>query len=159
MEANSPLVRENCWDWYTSVVRTRMHNASSELIVFTRWHDEDLIGELRRRERCVDMREWSDLDRLGDGDWLCLNFEALKCSPACGASTRAARARRCGPSVRAPRCSSRSGGSTRCAFESACIRDTAAWRLAAGDGFRGVRRAAVGDCPLCGRAIPTRPTW
>ena len=43
MEANSPLVRENCWDWYTSVVRTRMHNASSELIVFTRWHDEDLI--------------------------------------------------------------------------------------------------------------------
>ena len=32
MEANSPLVRENCWEWYTSVVRTRMHNASSELI-------------------------------------------------------------------------------------------------------------------------------
>ena len=90
MEANSPLVRENCWDWYTSVVRTRMHNASSELIVFTRWHDEDLIGELRRRERCVDMREWSDLDRLGEGDWLCLNFEALKCSPACGIDPRGA---------------------------------------------------------------------
>ena len=28
MEANSPLIRENCWEWYTSVVRTRMHNAS-----------------------------------------------------------------------------------------------------------------------------------
>ncbi|MBQ5394061.1 MAG: terminase, partial [Alistipes sp.] len=26
MEANSPLIRENCWEWYTSVVRTRMHN-------------------------------------------------------------------------------------------------------------------------------------
>ena len=36
------------------------------------------------------MREWSDLDRLGDGDWLCLNFEALKCSPACGIDPRGA---------------------------------------------------------------------
>ena len=35
MEANSPLVRANCWEWYTSVVRTRMHNLSRELIVFT----------------------------------------------------------------------------------------------------------------------------
>ena len=88
MEANSPLVRENCWEWYTSVVRTRMHNASSELIVFTRWHDEDLIGELRRRERCVDLREWSDIDRVGDGDWLSLNFEALKCGAPCGIDPR-----------------------------------------------------------------------
>ncbi|MBR2961757.1 MAG: terminase family protein, partial [Alistipes sp.] len=44
MEANSPIVRENCREWYTSVVRTRMHNASREIIVFTRWHEEDLIG-------------------------------------------------------------------------------------------------------------------
>ena len=50
MEANSPLVRENCWEWYTSVVRTRMHNDSRELLVFTRWHEEDLIGMLRQRE-------------------------------------------------------------------------------------------------------------
>lgn len=56
LEAHSPLVRENCWEWYTSVVRTRMHNASRELIVFTRWHDEDLIGTLMRRERFVGLR-------------------------------------------------------------------------------------------------------
>ncbi len=36
MEGNSPVVRENCWDWYLSVVKTRLHNASSELVVFTR---------------------------------------------------------------------------------------------------------------------------
>ena len=78
MEANSPLVRENCWEWYTSVVRTRMHNASQEIIVFTRWHEEDLIGVLRRKEGFVDMREWADIDRLGPDDWLCLNFEAIK---------------------------------------------------------------------------------
>ena len=50
MEAQSPVVRENCWEWYTSVVRTRMHNASRELIVFTRWHEEDLIGRLCKSE-------------------------------------------------------------------------------------------------------------
>ena len=77
MEANSPIVRENCWEWYTSVVKTRMHNTSQELIVFTRWHEEDLIGSLRQMEQVVDMRSWDDVERVGDG-WLHLNFEAIK---------------------------------------------------------------------------------
>ena len=78
MEANSPLVRENCWEWYTSVVKTRMHNTSSELIVFTRWHEDDLIGTLRRKERCIDFHSWDDIKKLSASDWLALNFEALK---------------------------------------------------------------------------------
>lgn len=82
MEANSPLIRENCWEWYTSVVRTRMHNASRELIVFTRWHDEDLIGTLMRREQFVDLRTWSQLAETGEAVWLHLNFEAIKASPS-----------------------------------------------------------------------------
>lgn len=78
MEANSPVVRANCWEWYTSVVRTRMHNHSRELIVFTRWHEEDLIGMLRHREPFVEFTQWSQLDTLPEGAWLHLNFEALK---------------------------------------------------------------------------------
>ena len=81
LEANSPLVRANCWEWYTSVVRTRMHNASRELIVFTRWHEEDLIGTLMLREPVEELREWSQLDTLSSEGWLHLNFEALKASP------------------------------------------------------------------------------
>ena len=77
MEANSPIVRDNCWEWYTSVVKTRMHNTSQELIVFTRWHEEDLIGSIRSLERVVDMQSWDDIERVGDG-WLHLNLEALK---------------------------------------------------------------------------------
>ena len=88
MEAESPIVRENCWEWYTSVVKTRMHNFSRELIVFTRWHDEDLIGELCRREECVVLREWDDLKRVAAGSWAVLNFEALKTSPPCGIDPR-----------------------------------------------------------------------
>ncbi len=81
MEANSPLIRANCWEWYTSVVRTRMHNRSRELIVFTRWHEEDLIGTLMGREKFVELREWSQIDSLAEDEWLHLNFEALKASP------------------------------------------------------------------------------
>ena len=88
MEADSPLVRANCWEWYTSVVKTRMHNSSSELIVFTRWHDEDLIGELCRMEDVVELREWSDLERVPPHGWAMLNFEALKSSRPCGLDPR-----------------------------------------------------------------------
>ena len=77
LEANSPIVRENCWEWYTSVVKTRMHNSSQELIVFTRWHEEDLIGTLRTMEKVVDMESWDGVKSVGDG-WLHLNLEAIK---------------------------------------------------------------------------------
>ena len=82
MEAQSPVVRENCWEWYTSVVRTRMHNSSRELIVFTRWHEEDLIGVLSRTEPCRMLRSMEDIDNVAPGEWLVLNFEAIKSSPA-----------------------------------------------------------------------------
>ena len=81
MEAQSPVVRENCWEWYTSVVRTRMHNTSRELIVFTRWHEEDLIGTLMRTEPCRELRSLKDIDEVDKDTWLVLNFEALKASP------------------------------------------------------------------------------
>ena len=82
LEANSPLIRANCWEWYTSVVRTRMHNASRELIVFTRWHEEDLIGTIMQREKVVALRRWEQLGTLRHDEWLHLNFEALKVSPS-----------------------------------------------------------------------------
>ena len=81
LEANSPLIRANCWEWYISVVRTRMHNASRELIVFTRWHEEDLIGTLAAREPVEELRAWSQLEGLPADRWLHLNFEALKNGP------------------------------------------------------------------------------
>ncbi|MFI3259514.1 MAG: phage terminase large subunit [Rikenellaceae bacterium] len=78
MEANSPLIRENCVEWYTSVVKTRMHNTSSELIVFTRWHEEDLIGTLTRREPFEIFTSFDQIETLPPNHWLYLNFEAIK---------------------------------------------------------------------------------
>ena len=46
LEANSPLVRENIWDWYNSVLSTRLHNDSKQMIIMTRWHEQDLVGKV-----------------------------------------------------------------------------------------------------------------
>lgn len=78
MEANSPVIRDNCWEWYTSVVRTRLHNDSSELIVFTRWHEEDLVGTILSKEKYVKLERWEQIGSLSPSEWLVLNFEALK---------------------------------------------------------------------------------
>ena len=89
MEAQSPVVRDNCWEWYTSVVRTRMHNASRELIVFTRWHEEDLIGTLLQTEPYRVLRSLEDINEADKDTWLVLNFEALKASPPTEVDPRA----------------------------------------------------------------------
>ncbi|MFR9617397.1 MAG: phage terminase large subunit [Rikenellaceae bacterium] len=81
MEANSPLVRENCVEWYTSVVKTRMHNTSQEMMVFTRWHEEDLIGVLTRREPFEIFTSLDQIEHLNPATWLYLNFEAIKSTP------------------------------------------------------------------------------
>ncbi len=82
MEASSPLIRENCLEWYTSVVRTRTHNSSSELIVFTRWHEEDLIGSICQKEQWEPLHRWEQLDATPPECWLYLNLEAIKSSTA-----------------------------------------------------------------------------
>ena len=78
-EGNSPVIREAAWKWYTTVVRTRLHNKSQELIVFTRWHEDDLIGRIEQSgEQIVDAKTWHDVETVPDGAWLRINFEALK---------------------------------------------------------------------------------
>lgn len=80
-EGNSPIVREAAWKWYTTVVRTRLHNDSQELIVFTRWHDDDLIGRLEKSgETIIDAEKWSDFDNIPKGAWVRINFEGIKMS-------------------------------------------------------------------------------
>ena len=45
-QANSATYRETLWDWYNDVFKTRLHNDSSQLMLFTRWHEDDLAGRL-----------------------------------------------------------------------------------------------------------------
>jgi len=77
-EGNSPTIREAVIDWYTTVVRTRLHKASQQLIVFTRWHEEDLIGYIEKKEKVITIEKWSDLKKASRDCWLKINFQALK---------------------------------------------------------------------------------
>lgn len=80
LEANSPIVRQTTWDWYTKVARSRLHNDSQELIVFTRWHPEDIIGKLIEldSEPVIKAEKWSDMDNIPENAWILVNFEAIK---------------------------------------------------------------------------------
>lgn len=77
-EANSPVVREAAWKWYTTVVRTRLHNMSQELIAYTRWHSDDLVGRLEKVEQVIDIKGKRDLEGIPPGAWVRINFEAIK---------------------------------------------------------------------------------
>jgi predicted phage terminase large subunit-like protein len=45
-EANSPLHREKTWECYGSAVRTRMERGCAQLVVLTRWHEDDIAGRI-----------------------------------------------------------------------------------------------------------------
>lgn len=49
-EAESALIRQRTWDWFTSTLWTRIEPGGSCLVVHTRWHEDDLIGRLSRGE-------------------------------------------------------------------------------------------------------------
>ncbi len=45
-EAMSSTIREKVYNWYTDVFSTRLHNDSQQLIIMTRWHQDDLAGKI-----------------------------------------------------------------------------------------------------------------
>lgn len=77
-EANSPIIRTAAWDWFTKVAQTRLHNDSQQLVVFTRWNPDDIIGKIIDSEKVVFAERWSDFDNIPSGAWVLVNFEAIK---------------------------------------------------------------------------------
>lgn len=57
IEAYSQTYRDRVWDWYTDVLLTRLHNNSRQLLIMTRWHDDDLAGRILKKEA----NEWTVL--------------------------------------------------------------------------------------------------
>ena len=67
----SPLIRQNIADWYDTVASTRLHNDSQQLLVFTRWHMEDLAGRLLEQEGEYDPIE-------NPNGWVRVSFPAIQ---------------------------------------------------------------------------------
>lgn len=45
-DADSRLIRDRVWEWYTDTFYTRLEPGSSVIVQHTRWHPDDLIGRL-----------------------------------------------------------------------------------------------------------------
>lgn len=61
-EAMSMTIREKVYSWYTDVFKTRLHNDSQQLLVMTRWDEEDLAGKILKTDK----------------DWEILIFQGIK---------------------------------------------------------------------------------
>lgn len=62
-EARSMTVSESAWNWYVDVFRTRFHNDSQQLIMNTRWDENDIAGRLLVEEV---------------GEWEVIKFPAIR---------------------------------------------------------------------------------
>lgn len=49
-EAESQTYREFVWDEWESTLRTRLQPGAAVIIIFTRWHEDDLVGRLLEKE-------------------------------------------------------------------------------------------------------------
>lgn len=74
LSAWSPTIRQNIADWYDTVATTRLHNDSQQLLVFTRWHEDDLAGRLLEQEGHYDAQN----NPLG---WQVISFPAIQNVP------------------------------------------------------------------------------
>lgn len=61
-EAMSVRIRDKVWSWFTDVYRTRLHNDSQELVIMTRWDEDDLAGRILKTEN----------------DWTVITYQAIK---------------------------------------------------------------------------------
>lgn len=71
-EANSEVMREKIWEWYQSTLYTRLTPDGRIIVVMTRWHEDDLVGRLLKKER----EEIEAGTHIGER-WTVINFPAV----------------------------------------------------------------------------------
>lgn len=49
-EADSPVQRDDVWEWWTGTVRTRFSPETPIVLIMTRWHEDDLAGRMIRED-------------------------------------------------------------------------------------------------------------
>jgi hypothetical protein len=50
-DADSLTTRKRAWDWWTSVLQTRLEPVGAICLIQTRWHEDDLAGRILATER------------------------------------------------------------------------------------------------------------
>lgn len=70
-EANSENTRDKIWKTYSDDFQTRLNNDSFQLMLFTRWHEDDLAGRILDPEN-------KHYDEEEAKEWTVIAFSALK---------------------------------------------------------------------------------
>ncbi len=65
-DADSEVIREKVWNWYTSTLYTRLMPGGAIVLILTRWHEDDLAGRLIAEQ-----------DKGGD-KWKIIDLPAIK---------------------------------------------------------------------------------
>lgn len=71
-DANSEVMRESLWGWYQSTLYTRLTPDGRIIVVMTRWHEDDLVGRLLKKER-----EDIEAGTHKGERWTVINFPAI----------------------------------------------------------------------------------
>lgn len=70
-DAESAVMRKTVWDWYTSTLYTRLEGFGAVILIMTRWHMDDLAGQLMAHsQKLRDSGESYD-------DWEVIEFPAI----------------------------------------------------------------------------------
>ena len=70
-DANSNLIRDKIWSWFTDDFCTRLSKNAGFLIIMTRWHLDDLLGRLlRQSDREVRVLRYPALAEEDENHWL-----------------------------------------------------------------------------------------
>lgn len=77
-EGSSPIIRQAAWEWYLTVAATRLHNESKQLMTFTRWNEDDIMGRLDVIDNVYECNSWEDIEKYRLKGWIKINFEAIK---------------------------------------------------------------------------------
>lgn len=64
-EADSAIIRQNIWDWWTSTASTRLAPGAPVIMILTRWHEDDLAGRMLTAE---DGKIWKVLNIPAEAD-------------------------------------------------------------------------------------------
>jgi predicted phage terminase large subunit-like protein len=60
-DADSPLIRQKIWDWYTNDLHTRLAAGGWIVLTHTRWHRDDLAGRLLKKMADRGADQWEVL--------------------------------------------------------------------------------------------------
>jgi phage terminase large subunit-like protein len=71
-ESDSPVVRDNVWQWWRSTFYTRQEGNAAIILINTRWNEDDLSGRLEKDQEEAELNGEENFD-----EWEHLNFAAI----------------------------------------------------------------------------------